>query len=276
GFRVELPVKTQKLRGTQTKYPIKLFYTSNIPIILLSALISNCYFLSQVLNNRFGNGNIITGLLGKWHTNTYGVSQPIGGLVYYMSPPRTFFGLVSDPIHAIVYVTFVLASCAIFSVTWIEVSGSSSRDVAKQLKDQGLIIPGYRENMTVQVLERYIPIAAAFGGMCIGALTIFADFMGAIGSGTGILLAVTIIFEIFEAYVREAQAEGISFAMPKMNFLNFFFFFLACIYSNVLGQILGFFFNVSLNCGELQLTFYFYKILIAPLLFSFYKRSLKI
>lgn len=33
------------------------------------------------------------------------------------------------------------------------------------------------------VLKRYIPIAASFGGMCIGALTILADFLGAIGSG---------------------------------------------------------------------------------------------
>lgn len=32
-------------------------------------------------------------------------------------------------------------------------------------------------------LNRYIPTAAAFGGMCIGALTIVADFLGAIGSG---------------------------------------------------------------------------------------------
>ena len=96
-------------------------------------------------------------------------------------------------------------------------SGSSSRDVARQLKEQGLVIRGHRENMTVQVLDRYIPIAAAFGGMCIGALTVFADFMGAIGSGTGILLAVTIIFEIFETYVREAQAEGLQLGMPNMG-----------------------------------------------------------
>lgn len=47
-------------------------------------------------------------------------------------------------------------------------------------------------------LNRYIPTAAAFGGMCIGALTIVADFMGAIGSGTGILLAVTIIYQYYE------------------------------------------------------------------------------
>jgi protein transport protein SEC61 subunit alpha len=53
------------------------------------------------------------------------------------------------------------------------------------------------------VLNRYIPIAAAFGGMCIGALTVIADFMGAIGSGTGILLAVTIIFQYYEMFEKE-------------------------------------------------------------------------
>ena len=56
-------------------------------------------------------------------------------------------------------------------------------------------------------LNRYIPTAAAFGGMCIGALTIIADFMGAIGSGTGILLAVTIIYQYFETYDKE-KAQG--------------------------------------------------------------------
>lgn len=54
-----------------------------------------------------------------------------------------------------------------------------------------------------QVLERYIPTAAAFGGMCIGALTVAADFLGAIGSGTGILLAVTIIYQYYEMFSKE-------------------------------------------------------------------------
>ena len=57
--------------------------------------------------------------------------------------------------------------------------------------------------LLVQELNRYIPIAAAFGGMCIGALTIVADLFGAIGSGTGILLAVTIVYQYFETYEKE-------------------------------------------------------------------------
>ena len=61
-----------------------------------------------------------------------------------------------------------------------------------------MIIQGHRDESMVKQLNRYIPTAAAFGGMCIGALSVVADFMGAIGSGTGILLAVTIIYQYFE------------------------------------------------------------------------------
>ena len=55
----------------------------------------------------------------------------------------------------------------------------------------------------VHTLNRYIPPAAAFGGMCIGALTVVADLLGAIGSGTGILLAVTIIYQYYEMFSKE-------------------------------------------------------------------------
>ena len=48
GFRVDLPVASKRGRGMKQTYPIKLFYTSNMPIILQTALVSNLYFLSQV------------------------------------------------------------------------------------------------------------------------------------------------------------------------------------------------------------------------------------
>jgi hypothetical protein len=37
-------------------------------------------------------------------------------------------------------VAFMLSACALFSKTWIEVSGSSASDVAKQLREQGMFI----------------------------------------------------------------------------------------------------------------------------------------
>jgi len=210
GFRVDLPVKYQKYRGQQGSYPIKLFYTSNIPIILQTALVSNLYFFSQLLYKRY-SGNFLVQLLGRWQDVEGGggsQSVPVGGLAYYVSPPTTLAGIFYDPFHALFYFTFILTACALFSKTWIEVSGSSPKDVAKQLQDQDMIIKGFRNKSVITVLNRYIPIAAAFGGMCIGALTVFADFMGAIGSGTGILLAVTIIFQYFEMFVKEQSKES--------------------------------------------------------------------
>eukprot|EP00922_Rhytidocystis_sp_ex-Travisia-forbesii_P038419 GHVS01057240.1.p1 GENE.GHVS01057240.1~~GHVS01057240.1.p1 ORF type:complete len:474 (+),score=31.55 GHVS01057240.1:139-1560(+) len=205
GFRVDLAVKYQKVRGQQGSYPIKLFYTSNIPIILQTALVSNLYFFSQLLYRRF-KSNMLVNLLGQWQElDVGGHSIPVGGLAYYISPPNSFGGIFDDPLHAFVYITFVLVACALFSKTWIEVSGSSARDVAKQLRDQQMVMKGYRDSSLVQVLNRYIPTAAAFGGMCIGALTILADFLGAIGSGTGILLAVTIIYQYYEMLLKEKE-----------------------------------------------------------------------
>jgi len=56
---------------------------------------------------------------------------PVGGLVYYISPPRGLSEIIFDPIHTLLYIIFVLGTCAIFSKTWIEVSGSSVKDVAR-------------------------------------------------------------------------------------------------------------------------------------------------
>jgi protein transport protein SEC61 subunit alpha len=44
-----------------------------------------------------------------------------------------------DPIHTLVYISFMLSACALFSKTWIEVSGSGPREVAKQLMDQQMV-----------------------------------------------------------------------------------------------------------------------------------------
>ncbi|KAI8799752.1 SecY subunit domain-containing protein [Cladochytrium replicatum] len=208
GFRVEIAVKSNRFRGQQGSYPIKLFYTSNMPIMLQSALVSQIFFISQLLYKRFPE-NFLVRLLGVWK-NFEGVPQEFatGGFAYYLSPPQQLIHILRDPIHFVVYVTFMLTACALFSKTWIEVSGSSPRDVAKQLKDQQLVIAGHRDTSMYKELKRIIPTAAAFGGLCIGALSVTADLLGAIGSGTGILLAVTIIYQYFEIFLKEQHEQG--------------------------------------------------------------------
>lgn len=210
GFRVDLAVYYQKQRGQQGIYPIKLFYTSNIPIILQTALVSNLYFFSQLLYRRW-KSNMLVNLLGQWQDLEYGGMIPVGGLAYYISPPNSMGDIVTDPIHCLSYIIFVLSTCALFSRTWIDISGSSPRDVAKQLRDQNMLFKGYRETSLISILNQYIPTAAAFGGMCIGMLTIVADFLGAIGSGTGILLAVTMVYSYYEIVYKEKEQGNMLF-----------------------------------------------------------------
>ena len=176
---------------------------------------SNLYFFSQLLYRRY-SGNFLVRILGVWQDvrGGGGASKPVAGLAYYVSPPGSVTDIAADPFHAIFYFCFILSACALFSKTWIEVSGQAPKDVAKQLLDANLFLKGHRNQSVAAVLKRYIPTAAAFGGMCIGALTVFADFLGAIGSGTGILLAVTIIYQYYEIFYSESKG-------PSANVLGF-------------------------------------------------------
>ena len=81
-------------------------------------------------------GNFFVNLLGVWSDAGGGRAYPVGGLCYYLSPPETLAAMLTDPIHALLYISFMLGSCAFFSKTWIDVSGSSAKDVAKQLREQ--------------------------------------------------------------------------------------------------------------------------------------------
>lgn len=127
----------------------------------------------------------------------------VSGLSYYIQPPMSLTDAMVDPIKTFVYITFVLGSCAVFSTTWIEISGTSPRDVAKQFKEQGLVIAGHRDTSAYKELKKIIPTAAAFGGVAIGALSVVSDLIGTLGSGTSILLSVTTIYGYYDLAVKE-------------------------------------------------------------------------
>lgn len=139
GFRLEIPLKSNRFRGQRMSYPVKLFYTSNMPIMLESALTSNVFIISQMLSSRFPE-NFFVKLLGVWEPLEDSPQlAATSGIAYFMSPPRTLRLAILDPVHTAVYISFTIFVCAMFSKTWIEVSGSGPRDIAKQLKDQQLV-----------------------------------------------------------------------------------------------------------------------------------------
>jgi protein transport protein SEC61 subunit alpha len=206
GFEYNIKLTNRNIKGSITNYPIKLFYLSNTPIILQTALISNLHVISQILYKRFGSYWIIR-MLGVWKSNTLGGPEKLeGGLAYYLVPPNTFTDILYNPTHFIIYLIFIISSCALFSKFWLELSGRSTTDVLRQFHENDMIITGYNsDNYTYKQLKKSIPIAAVFGGMCIGLLSVISDLLGTIGSGTGLLLVVNIIYGYFEQFSKESD-----------------------------------------------------------------------
>ncbi|RLI22793.1 preprotein translocase subunit SecY [Candidatus Bathyarchaeota archaeon] len=204
GVRVEIPISHAMYRGYRGRYPIKLLYVSNLPVIFASALFANIYFFSQLFSSYFPN-NFWVGLLGSFDANR----QPIGGLVYYVTSPGWLGGVVEDPLRAFGYTAILVIFCVIFSITWLEVGGLGPSTVAQQLVDSGMQIPGYRRSARPieALLKRYIPPVAVLGGIIVGLVAAISDFLGVFGSGTGILLSVGIIYQYYQAIVQERAVD---------------------------------------------------------------------
>lgn len=212
GVRVELPVSYARYRGFRGKYPIKLLYVSNLPVIFASALFANVYFFSQLFWSRLGQpqpGEIFwLDLLGQFSV-TGGQPQPVGGLVYYVISPRNIMDVISNPVRALIFAGIMISFCIVFSLTWLEVGGLGPRTVAKQLVDSGMQIPGFRrsERPVELVLKRYIPVVTILGGAIVGLIASVADFFGAFGTGMGILLSVGILYQYYQLLMQERVAE---------------------------------------------------------------------
>ena len=71
---------------------------------------------------------------------------------------------------------------------------------AKQIMSSGLQVPGFRRDPRVieSLLKRYIFPLTIMGGLTIGILAGATDLLGALSRGTGILLAVMIIYKLYE------------------------------------------------------------------------------
>ena len=204
GIRVELPIAHARFRGFRGKYPISLLYVSNLPVIFASALFGNVVMWSQLLWNNYKGSDWgwIIAYLGKFSDE----GRPIGGLAFYVTAPtRGLSDVMASPLRYSIYALILITFCIIFSVIWLEVGGLDPRTVAQQLVDSGMQIPGFRRSgrPIETILRRYIPVVTVLGGLIVGVLAAVADFLGAFGTGTGILLSVSIVYQYYQQLMQE-------------------------------------------------------------------------
>ena len=222
GMKVEIPLSFERARGFMGRFPIKLLYVSNIPVILASALLLNL----QVWARFFYEKTVIIGgtdylpYLINVQNGQFG-PRIADGLLYLITPiqlspltasggyPTYIYELINTPtpilgipewVHAIFYIISLTILCVIFGKFWIETTGMGPREVAEQLNKSGMQVPGFRRDPRVveKVLEKYIPTITVLGSIFVGLLASFADLTGALGTGTGILLTVGILHKMYE------------------------------------------------------------------------------
>jgi len=94
----------------------------------------------------------------------------------------------------------MIAGSTMFAIFWMKTSGQDAETQSKQLAASGLQVPGFRRDPRVieSILERYILPLTIMGGAAVGLLASFADITGALVRGTGILLAVMILYKMYE------------------------------------------------------------------------------
>ena len=232
--KLELPLTHGKVRGHRGQYPIRLVYASNIPVILMAALLANVnmftllFWSHPVLSTVPILGSQGWGSRAHWF-GAYepGATTPTDGFAWYSSmvngvgdwlmPLLNQTGdayghsLPQIMIHVFTYVFFMTAGSTVFAKFWIETTNMGAKDVAKQIERTGMQIPGFRKNPVVleRILQRYIPPVTLFSGAFVGLLASGADLLGTVGNatGTGLLLAVGIILRTYEQIQKEQAME---------------------------------------------------------------------
>ncbi len=199
-MKVEIPLSFGRIRGHGIRWPLSFVYTSNIPVILISALMANVQLWAHLLQ-RWGHP-----WLGTFVGNT-----PATGFVAWIYSPDIVGKLIrgsltgSDIVHSLVYLVFLIGGAVVFSWFWVQTSGMDARSQAKQIMRSGLQIPGFRKDERVleRLLDRYILPLTVMGAIAVGILAGLADISGALTNGTGLLLTVMIIYRLYEDIAKQ-------------------------------------------------------------------------
>ncbi|MDD5417355.1 MAG: preprotein translocase subunit SecY [Candidatus Nanoarchaeia archaeon] len=205
-IKVEIPLSFGRVRGFGIRWPLSFIYTSNIPVILVSAFIASLQFAGVMFDN------MGFPLLGHFETIN-GQQTAVSGLVKYVRAPNIRDMIVAPNMEQLysllTYTAFMLIGAVIFSVLWINVGGQDAKTVAEQITSSGLFIPGFRSDPRIieRILKRYIMPLTIMGGLSVGIIAVIADIFGAFGHGTGILLTVMIVYKLYEAMKQHDPME---------------------------------------------------------------------
>jgi len=201
-LKIEVPLSYDRIRGYGVKWPLAFFYTSVIPVILVSALAANIQLAGGLLENWLGKATILGGFSQGQAIS--GFASWIGGvnlLNAFITGSYTHFMILQSIGHILFYVSFSV----LFGIFWVKTSGMDAQSQAKNIIQSGLTIPGFRkdERILESVLERYILPLTIMGGAAIGLLAAISGIVGTLILGTSFLLVIMIMFQLYQSIAQQ-------------------------------------------------------------------------
>src|SRR5438093_3736458 len=170
--RIELPLAHGMARGARGRYPIRLMYASNIPVILVAAVLANVSMFSLLFWQHpewpivghatwigaypdATDNRVISGQIQR--------TTPIGGLAYYFSNvngvqdwllplfnPNSYGVYLRGLeywqvfVHLLVFLGVFIGCSVMFAKFMLKTTNKGPEDVARQIESSGMQIPAFR------------------------------------------------------------------------------------------------------------------------------------
>ena len=229
-LKVEVPLSFGRIRGYAVKWPLSFFYSSVIPVIFTAALIANVQLFAGIIENAAAPCLSAVGGTAATTATCSGLAnfashftflgqftqgQPISGLAFWMGSTNILDLFIKGGflpiflIQGITHIIFFVVLSTIFAIFWVKTSGMDAKSQAHNITSSGLQVAGFRQDERIieSILDRYIMPLTVMGGIAIGLLAALTDLLGALVSGTAILLVIMILFQFYQNIAQQHQMD---------------------------------------------------------------------
>ncbi|KAI5953442.1 SSH1 [Candida jiufengensis] len=208
-FRVEVPIRSTKVRSMSQMFPIRLLYCGGLPLLFAYSVLANLQIVGYIIYSillKLKAPPILITLLANYNIKANSNRAVLtSGLLYYFSPEQNLVNSLISPIRAITYSISIILLSVWFAQKWSYISGSSPKDISKQFKDQGISIAGKRDISITKELSKIIPTAAITGSFLISSLCVIGDFFGGLGRNSSLVISILSAFGVLEEFMIEYQ-----------------------------------------------------------------------
>ena len=208
--RLDVPIRSTRVRGMSNFYPIRLLYTGGLPVLFAYTILANVHLFGFVIASSLQSYTpVLSRVIGTWSldykNNHYNL---VSGILYYLSPPTSLTQALTSPIKDIFFLAVVLSLALSFAYTWSFSSGSSPKDIAASFKEQAISISGRRDISVAKEFSKTVPLAALLGALVLSVIAYFSDFVGGLGKGVSMVVSICSAFALIEDFTLEYRQSG--------------------------------------------------------------------